>query len=458
MALNTEPRGVYLASPPQTIILAPPTSSTPPVLSTRTIAEATRPQAVGTVPQDLSTRHQAVCGGTRFLTNPFLVQSKSPLRNYVVGDQVRQVGGASVCAEEDSAIAAIPQCVGTSGVAPANDLMHSKQQCLQDPTPGDAGKGGGEASSASVSPRGLQRSIAHQCSYECQCGMVFAEHSSLESHERKYHSRPVVGYKCRECGKVYLVKNSLTVHQKRKNHSGWVVVRVDAGGRESGVQKGGRPSHAAAASPSTHDVGGLAAPHTVAPIHAVFEGSPPILPAVSSGGGYPDYVVVPVLVPANHRLAVLAGSHATPIALLPPPPEERRKTRRGEGEQSGPKRLKLGDTVDVGCQTEGLAQSPSPCPSESSNVPGGEELHALPGPSVYVQAGEGFPSSSDLVGVLDLGTQTEWCHLHNVDELLDFGTQTPSFLHLTEQGSQTSCMDVDLGVQTEPPGVLINHT
>lgn len=224
------------------------------------------------------------------------------------------------------------------------------------------------------------------------------------------------------------------------------------------MQKGGTLSHAAAAAPSTHDVGGAAAPHTVAPIHAVFEDSPPILPALSSGGGDPGYVVVPVLVPANHRLAVLAGSHATPIALLPPPPEERKKTHRGEGELSGPKRLKLEDTVDVGCQTEGLAQSPSPCPSESSDVQGDEEVHALPCPSVYVQAGGGFPSSSDLVGVLDLGTQTEWCHLHNVDELLDFGTQTPSFLHLTEQGSQTSGMDVDFGVQTEPPGGLVNHT
>ena len=454
-AVSTAPQN--LSTRPQAVSTAPQNLSTrPQAVSTAPQNLSTRPQAVSTAPQNLSTRPQAVCGGAQFLASPPLVQPKCLSRGDEVGHHVSDKSGGvvSVCAEEGST--AVQRRVSTRGDVPANDPMKCMQQCLRDPALGATGKEGEEGSSASPGPLVLQLSNAHQCSYECQCGMVFADQSSLESHERKYHSRPVVGYKCRVCGKVYLVKNSLTVHQKRKRHTGWVAVRTDAGGRGSGAQSG-MPPHTAAA-PSARSVGGRATPHTVAPIQAVFDSSPPVLPTVPPVGSSSGYVVVPVLVPANHRLAVLAGSHATPIALLPPPPEERRKARRGvnEGEQSEAKRLKLLDMVDVGCQTEDLAQSPSPCPSDGSEMQG-DDVHALPCPSVYVQAGAGFSLPPDLVGVLDLGTQTEWHHLHNVDELLDFGTQTPSFLHLTEQGSQTNCLDVDLGVQTEPSDSLVNH-
>ena len=446
VSLTAEPR-VFLTSAPQTIVLAPQTNTTPQDLSTRTIAMVTQPQAVSGRPQNLSLGHQVVSEGTRFIANPHLVQSRSPLKCSEGGNQVSsngvQVGGASVGAEEDST-AVRRQCVSDSVVTPALGRMSGAQQCPPDLTPGAMGEGGGESSSSSPSSHVMQHSIAHQGSCKCQCGMVFADRSTLESHERKYHSQAVTGYKCRVCGKVYLVKNSLTVHQKRKRHSGWVVVRVDAGGRGTGVQRGGALPPAAPSSSSTSDV---PTPHTVAPIQAVFDSSPPVAPTTPSVGGGSGYVVVPVLVPANHRLAVLAGSHATPIALLPPPPEEQKKARRGDSEQGGPKRFKLGGTVDVGCQTEGLLKIPSPSPSGGSDVRGDVDASPVTCPSVYVQAGGGLPS--DLVGALDLGTQTEWCHLHNVDELLDFGTQTPSFLHLSEQGSQTNCMDVELGVQTE---------
>lgn len=453
LSLAAEPR-VFLTSAPQAIVLAPQTNTTPQDLSTRTIAMVTQPQAVSGAAQNLSLRHQVVSEGTRFIANPHLVHSKSPLRcseggNPASSDGV-QGGGASVGAEEDST-ALRHQCISDSVVTPALGRMSGTQQCPPDVTPGVMGEGGGESSSPSPGSHVLQHSTAHQGSYKCQCGMVFADHSTLESHERTYHSRAVVGYKCRVCGKVYLVKNSLTVHQKRKRHSGWMVVRVDAGG---GMKSSGALPHAAAPGPSS-STSDVSTPHTVAPIQAVFDSSPPVVPTTPSGGGGSGYVVVPVLVPADHRLAVLAGPHATPIALLPPPPEEQKKARRGDSEQGGSQRFKLGGTVDVGCQTEGLLKIPSPCPSDGSGVRGDVDASPVTCPSVYVQAGGGLPS--DLVGVLDLGTQTEWCHLHNVDELLDFGTQTPSFLHLSEQGSQTNCMDVELGVQTEPSGGPANH-
>ena len=454
VSLTAEPR-VFLTSAPQTIVLAPQTNTTPQDLSTRTIAMVTQPQAISGGPQNLSLGHQVVSEGTRFIANPHLLQPKPPSKCSEGGDQVSsnrvQVGGASAGAEEDST-ALRRQCVSDSVAIAALGRMSGTQQCPPDLTAGAMGEGVGESSSSSPSSHVIQHSIAHQGSYKCQCGMVFADQSTLESHEHKYHSRAVVGYKCRVCGKVYLVKNSLTVHQKRKRHSGWVVVRVDAGGKGSGVQRGGALPPAAPSPSSTSDV---PTPHTVAPIQAVFDSSPPVVPTTPSVGGGSGYVVVPVLVPADHRLAVLAGSHATPIALLPPPSEEQKRGRRGDSEQGGSKRFKLGGTVDVGCQTEGLLKNPSPSSSDGSDVRGDVDASPATCPSVYVQAGGGLPS--DLVGVLDLGTQTEWCHLHNVDELLDFGTQTPSFLHLSEQGSQTNCMDVELGVQTEPSDGLANH-
>ena len=495
VSIPSEPQ-VYLTTGPQPVVITPQTSSiTPPALSTRTIAMVSvtpqavskepqnlsarhqsvdmgpqavntgaqivkmgpqavnagaqvvnvRPQAVDGRPQSLSVKHLAVSGGAQFLASPLLLQSDYLSRGNASG----VAGGSSVRGEANST--AIHPHSSTKGDTSSGGPPASKKQRLPDPALGGGGKEGKEGSSASASALVLQLPRGQQSSNECQCGMVFPDHSSLEAHERKYHSRPVVGYKCRVCGKVYLVKNSLTVHQKRKRHSGWTVVRTDAGVVGKEVLNGGAVSstNAAAAPGGACPSGGgipSAVPRTVAPVQAVFDSSPSPVSTPSPGGGSgTGYVVVPVLVPSDHRLAILAGSHATPIALLPPSPEQQRKACRevsDEGEQSSSKRLKPVGTVDVGCQTECLPENLSPCSSDSGS---------------FVQAAGGFPSPSDLVGVLDLGTQTEWHDLHNVDDLLDFGTQTPAFLHLTEQGSQTSCLDVDLGIQTDSTEGLISH-
>lgn len=268
--------------------------------------------------------------------------------------------------------------------------------------------------------------------FKCpKCHKTYNSPGALITHNRDAHCE--VCFKCNDCDKVYWFRNSLLAHQKRKNHSGCTKIAADV---QSDVS---RVVHQKADSieGTSMEPNSLRSPESIAlPILPTagpnFLSSKWEIPTregnTDSSSDNTQYVVIPVVAPLNQTLSAYPQ-----FSLLPPTSKRKRpQTRITEEELVLSRKVQ---TADASCQTD----NPSPFRASFNNVALQTDRFLINSSlsSVQVQTSNDLPSTC-VTDLLDLGTQTEWRGGQNMDELLDFGTQTPSLFHQTDHASQTA--------------------